>query len=553
MIKCGLYARVSTDLQAEVKNGSLDTQIDLLQKSVEIKDSTSPEEEWKAVATYREEGKSGKNLDRPEYKRMIRDIEGGKINAVLCTKIDRVSRSIVDFYQFHEFLEEKEAIFISINENLDTSTAMGRFALSITLATAELERERTSERTKEKMQWRAEKGLHNGGQILGYDNDPDDKGVPKSNEAERELVLLIFQTYVKEQSFRATAQIINGKGYRTKSYVSRRDNVHLGKKFNNTHIMRILQNEFYIGKIAYNGEVYEGQHEPIIPMALWNKVQAIIEAKRVKRSKSRKQNLHTFLLQGLVKCGWCKSYMTPYYGMNHQKKPYFYYQCTCKIHRGNKECKMKPVPAQALEKVVTDRLIQLNDDQKRVQDLIAEATTNNSERMKSLTQAQKNYQRLLKDIDKKLDALVESIAGRKVGIKTISQKIIDLEEQKSQIEQEMLENESTLAELKQKAVSVAQIAQKLTTFEELFDEATPEERKDLLRLHINHLIYTPDGIQLALFDSVSEADRIKVQRKDVVGCPSGIRTPIPGTKIQCLAIRRRGNTVSRAKYKFLAD
>ncbi len=92
---------------------------------------------------------------------------------------------------------------------------------------------------------------------------------------------------------------------------------------------------------------------------------------------------------------------------------------------------MKLVPAQALEKVVADRLIQLSDDQKRVQDLVAEATTNNSERMKSLMQAQKNYQRLLKDIDNKLDALVESIAGRRVGIKTISQKIIDLEEQKS--------------------------------------------------------------------------------------------------------------------------
>ncbi len=138
-----------------------------------------------------------------------------------------------------------------------------------------------------------------------------------------------------------------------------------------------------------------------------------------------------------------------------------------------------------------------------------------------------------------------SIAGRKVGIKTIGQKIIDLEDQKEQIEQEMMDNESILAELKQKAVSVAQMAQKLTTFEELFDEATPEERKDLLRLHINHLIYTPDAIQLALFDSANETDRIKVQREDVVGCPSGIRTPIPGTKIQCLAIRRRGNTVSQ--------
>ena len=145
---------------------------------------------------------------------------------------------------------------------------------TIFLATAEyLERERTSERTKEKMLWRAEKGLHNGGQVLGYDKDPDNKGVPTPNEAERELVLLIFQTYVKEQSFRATAQVINEKGYRTKSYVSRSDKVHSGKKFNNTNIGRILQNHFYIGKIVYEDEVYEGQHEPIVPMELWHKVQ----------------------------------------------------------------------------------------------------------------------------------------------------------------------------------------------------------------------------------------------------------------------------------------
>ena len=522
MIKCGLYTRVSTDLQAEVKNGSLDTQIDRLQKYVELKDSTSPEEEWKAVAVYREEGKSGKNLDRPEFKRMVHDIEQGKINAVLCTRIDRVSRSIIDFLHFHEFLKENETIFISFNENWDTSTPMGRCALTISLAMAELERERTSERTKEKLQWRAEQGLRNGGQILGYDNDIDEKGVPKPNETERELVLLIFQTYVKEKSFRATAQVVNEKGYRTKSYVSRRGHVRTGKKFNNTSIMRILKNQFFIGKIAYNGEVYDGQHEPIIPMELWNRAQAIMKSNQAGGLRHRKQNHHVFLLKGLVKCGWCQSHMTPSYARNHQKKLYFYYQCTCKIHRGDKECAMKYVPAQALERVIIDRLIQLSDDQNRVQELVAEATTNNSERMKTLMQVQKNYRRNLKDIEKKLDVLVESLAGRKVGIKTISQKIIDLEEQKSQIEQEMMENEAILAEEKQKAISVAQLQQKLMTFEELFNEATSEERKDLLRLHINHLIYTPDGIQLALFHSSNEADRSEVQREDTFGSGGGI-------------------------------
>ena len=115
MFKCCLYARVSSDLQAQIKNGSLDTQIDRLQKYVELKDAT-PEEEWKVVAIYREEGKSGKNLDRPEYKRMVRDIEQGKINAVLCTKIDRISRSIIDFHHFHEISRRNMKQYSYLNQ-----------------------------------------------------------------------------------------------------------------------------------------------------------------------------------------------------------------------------------------------------------------------------------------------------------------------------------------------------------------------------------------------------------------------------------------------------
>ena len=522
MVKCGLYARVSTDMQADVKNGSLDTQIDLLQKYVELKDSTPNEEEWKVLAIYREEGESGKNVDRPQYQRMVQDIADGKINAVVCTKIDRISRSLIDFYEFHEFLRENETTFISLHENWDTSTAIGRFALTISLATAELERERTSERTREKLQWRAEKGLHNGGQILGYDVDPDEKGVPKPNEIERELVLLIFRTYIKEQSFRATAQVVNEKGYRTKSYVSRRGHVRAGKKFNNTSIMRILQNQFFIGKITYKGEVYDGQHEPIIPMELWNRAQAIMEAMRANPHRNRKQNLHVFLLKGLVKCGWCKSHMVPVYSTNRHKKLYSYYQCTSKIHRGDMACKMKYVPAEALEQVIVDRLIQLGGDPKYVGELVSDATTSHLEQMKVLEKTQKNYQLLIAEIEKKLDVLVESIAGQQVGLKTVSQKIIDLEEQKSEIELQMMENESTLAESKEKAVSVALWEQKLTTFEELFSEATSEEKKDLIRLHINYLAYTPDGIRLALFRSSSESKKPGVQRDGAIGSGGGI-------------------------------
>lgn len=166
MRKCGLYIRVSTDLQAMTKEGSLDTQLDMLRKCVDLKDGIT-DEDWIVAEVYREEGRSGKNTDRPEYQRMLRDIRQGRIDTVLCTKIDRMSRSILDFLEFHKLLEAFGVTFISLSESWDTSTAMGKFALTITLAAAELEREQTAERTREKMLWRAQVGLRNGGQILG--------------------------------------------------------------------------------------------------------------------------------------------------------------------------------------------------------------------------------------------------------------------------------------------------------------------------------------------------------------------------------------------------
>jgi len=198
---CGLYLRVSTEMQAIIKEGSLDTQQSTLTKYTEIKTSNS-DEEWYVKETYREEGKSGKNTDRPEYQRMLKDINNGKIDVLLCTKIDRVHRSLVDFYKLHELLEAHNVTFVSLSENWDTSTPMGRFGLKLTLAVAELEREQTSQRTKEKMRWRAEQGLKNGGQVIGYDIDPEDKGVLKVNPEEAKIVRLIFETYRELRSFR---------------------------------------------------------------------------------------------------------------------------------------------------------------------------------------------------------------------------------------------------------------------------------------------------------------------------------------------------------------
>jgi site-specific DNA recombinase len=195
---------------------------------------------------------------------MLKDIKGGKLDVLLCTKIDRVHRSLVDFYKLHELMETHDITFVSLSENWDTSTPMGRFGLKLTLAVAELEREQTSQRTKEKMRWRAQEGLWNGGVVLGYDIDPDEKGVLKINPQEAKIIQQIFETYRDLRSFRRTAIKINKMGYRTKSYVSRRGHVHGSRKFSRVTIILILQNPVYLGKITHKGDVFEGRHEAII-------------------------------------------------------------------------------------------------------------------------------------------------------------------------------------------------------------------------------------------------------------------------------------------------
>ena len=528
MKECGLYTRVSTDLQAETKDGSLDTQIDNLTKYVDLKHGTT-DEDWIIANVYREEGKSGKNTDRPEYQRMLHDIQSGKINTVLCTKIDRVSRSLMDFYDFHNLLEAYDITFISLTENWDTSAPMGRFALKITLAAAELEREQTAERTREKMQWRAQQGLSNGGRMLGYDINPENPGIPTVNLEEKDLVNRIFETYLQVKSFHGVARTINTKGYRTKSYTSRRDKVQGGNKFADTAISRILQNSYYIGKVYHKGDLYDGQHEPIVSKDLFEKVHKIINAKKTSGSKRRKQNLHTYLLQGLVRCGDCSAYMTPYYGYNHQKRPYFYYACSRRLHAGSEACGMKPVPAEPLEDAIAKRLLQLKQDHDLVSTMVGNTSLKTSIKLQQLAKTKDTLTKQRGQIEKKIDTLVENLSVGKTQIKSVSQKIVELEEQKEQLEIEIRNLNIQITQLKKKVVSTDTLKDTLTTFSALYAQATSEEKKELMQLYINQLVWTPEKIRLALFERPIEPQKVlttsgKVQREALSGSGGRART-----------------------------
>ena len=180
--RCALYARVSTDRQANVIDGSLDQQRDALQSDIQNRVRLGGTGDWQIHDLYVDEGESGKSLDRPAMQRMIADIRAGKVDTVITPKLDRISRSLPDFYILLKLFQENGVEFICLRERFDTTTSTGRAVLKMMLVFAELEREQTSERTKEAYRARAKKGIRSGGRVWGYDLNPERPGVYLVND-----------------------------------------------------------------------------------------------------------------------------------------------------------------------------------------------------------------------------------------------------------------------------------------------------------------------------------------------------------------------------------
>lgn len=358
MKKCGLYIRVSTQIQAETKEGSLKIQRQRLEAFVKSK---CKDEKWKVLRTY-EETQSGKDIKRPALQALLADIKNKKVNMVLCTKIDRISRSLLDFYYLCHFFKEYNADFICLDDSFDTSSPIGRMALKMILVFAELEREQTSERTRSCLYQRALKGLWNGGHILGYDLNPENKGYLKINEKESAIVKTAFETYLATNSFRKTCNALNEKGYTTKSYLSKKGIFHQGNRFRPQILSSLLRNQTYIGKLEVNKEnkfkhqeeiaedkrykIVAGKQEPIINEALFYAVQGRIRQNRRKLPPQDPIQQYEYLFRGIIRCGYC--------GFALKKKwaggnggYYFYYSCICFKHY---------IPADGLEMELTKAL-----------------------------------------------------------------------------------------------------------------------------------------------------------------------------------------------------
>ncbi|MBL8794294.1 MAG: recombinase family protein [Planctomycetia bacterium] len=467
--KCALYGRVSTVRQALIQDGGLDTQFDLMDRYVTFENSKA-QGQWLVQDHYREEAYSGKNLERPEFRRMMRDIETGRVNTVIVQKIDRITRSLRDFFDLWETFEQHGVQFISLHEKFDTTTAVGRAMLKLILVFAELEREQTAERTRATMEHRARQGLWNGGRVPGYSIDPKRKGVLVVNTEEARVVLdHIFSKCMELGSAGKVVQHLKKHGIRKVTYQSRRGKQRGGGFYSKMEVCRVLANPVYIGKVRFDDQLHDGQHEPIVPEALFNDVQRVLDKNRERRGNYRDQRTHVFLLQGLIRCGRCGSFMTPKTSIGRGGKKHFDYQCTKHAHSAGTTCDAKYVPAEPAEEYVLAELRKWVLSEEEIQRVVREANEQKDGTLGKLHEEQHALRQRLKENQGKIDAFVQAVEGGG-NFRSFSDRLGELEADQQSMQEELATVEMEIEKVRRHTLSVEVLAETYRDFPAMLDE-----------------------------------------------------------------------------------
>jgi site-specific DNA recombinase len=364
-ILCAIYTRVSTAEGLGQEFSSLDNQ----RESAESYIQSQKSEGWVVCSEgYNDGGFTGANTDRPALQRLINDIKEGKINCVVVYKVDRLSRSLLDFSQLLQFFDEHQVTFVSVTQHFNTNTSMGRLTLNILLSFAQFEREIISERTRDKMAAAKKKGRFIGGRPgLGYDIDPKTHKLVL-NPGEAKIVKEIFALYLEKQSLLEVAKILNEKNYKTKHFTSSKGRKFGGIAFTNCGVQLIIKNILYTGKVRYHNELYDGQHEAIITMGDFKKAQAVLDTNRREWHSPQKETING-LLNGLLRCKACNSAMFAIYTKKKGCK-YHYYICANAQKRGYESCPTRLLNTEHTESKVIELIREVLNDEAALKNIL---------------------------------------------------------------------------------------------------------------------------------------------------------------------------------------
>nr|WP_281719410.1 recombinase family protein [Nitrosomonas nitrosa] len=347
--RCAVYTRKSSEEGLDQSFNSLDAQ----REACEAYIKSQAHEGWVLVPKHYDDGGiSGGTMDRPGLKALLADVDAGKVQIIVVYKVDRLTRSLADFAKIVEVLDAKGASFVSVTQQFNTTSSMGRLTLNVLLSFAQFEREVTGERIRDKVAASKKKGMWMGGfPPLGYDILNRKLAV---NEEEAKALNHIFQRFLTLGSVRALVHELRQRRIVSKRWKTRKGQVRGGQPFSRGALYYLLRNRIYLGEIAHKGQVHQGEHPAVLDRGVWDSAQALLD--RNKRVDSNTPRSRTgYLLAGLI-FDDRGNRMTPSHVKKRNGERYRYYLSQALLqHRPAEAGTLPRIAAPAIEKLVMDR------------------------------------------------------------------------------------------------------------------------------------------------------------------------------------------------------
>jgi len=480
-IRCAIYTRKSTSDGLEQEYNTLDAQRD----SGEAYIASQKGEGWVCIPDrYDDGGFTGGNMERPALKQLMEDIEAGKVDCVIVYKVDRMSRSLMDFARMMVTFEEKKVSFVSVTQQFNTTQSMGRLTLNILLSFAQFEREIISERTRDKIAAARRKGKRPSGRlVLGYDGDPVTKKLV-INTKEAKLVREIFRMYLEKRSLLQVSQELNARGERTKFVQASTGMIYGGREWDKAAVQKILNNLLFRGRVRYKDEVYEGEHDAIVDDDLWTKVHKVLRHNG-HRGGTNVNTKYGSLLGGLLNCAPCNSVMGHTTTGKKKKQVYRYYVCYRAQKQGWDVCPCGSLPADQIESFVVDQIRRIGNDPALRSLTLAKCR----EQMESQRLADENE---LSGVERDLARLgreLSQTAGDADSNPYASARLADINEKMRVAEEQAADLQHQIDEACDGVISKEEVDAALGKFDGVWSSLSPKEQTKLIRMLIQRVDY----------------------------------------------------------------
>ncbi|MFO0903725.1 MAG: recombinase family protein [Pirellulales bacterium] len=483
-IRCAIYTRKSTEEGLEQEFNSLDAQRDAGESYIR----SQQHEGWICLPEHYDDGGfTGANMERPALRRLLADIDAGKVDCVVVYKVDRLSRSLLDFSKIMEAFDRRRVSFVSVTQAFNTASSMGRLILNVLLSFAQFEREMISERTRDKIAAARRKGKWAGGMpILGY-TVVDTKLVVDETEAER--VREIFRLYLERKSLLDVVRELDKRGWQTKSWTTRKSTTRGGRPFNKKSLYDLLTNVAYIGMIRYKDEVHGGEQTPIVDKQVFADTQVLL--KRNGRSGGRAtRTKHSALLRGMVRCSACNCAMSHSFTARGPRQ-YRYYVCQRAQTRGWDACPNPSISAGEIERFVIDEIKCVGRDPQLIRETFAHVRHQAEEQIANLKSERAGLVRTLRDSHGEMGQLAAvSTPGNR--------RLIDAQDRVRDAEQRVTQIDDELAKLTEDLVDEREVASALADFDALWASLAPREQARVVELIVDQVAYDGQAGSVAI-------------------------------------------------------